>query len=93
MIGRHGLPHCGAVFRIFNVIDEYTRECQAVRVAQSLTNQDVLAVLTGLFTRCATIRAVSVQVPLHEIWLGVGLNPQMRVATGLSYSTGLVILN
>jgi len=86
VIGRHGLPHCGAVRGFFNVIDEYTRECRAVRVTQRITNQDVLAVLTGLFTRCATIRAAPVQVPLHEIWLGVGLSPQIRVATGLSYS-------
>jgi putative transposase len=42
--------HNGVRFRILNVIDEYTRECLAVRVARSLTHQDVLEVLTELFS-------------------------------------------
>ena len=41
--------HNGVAFRILNVIDEYTRECLAVRVARSLTHRDVLAVLANLF--------------------------------------------
>lgn len=41
--------HNGVPFRILNVIDEYTRECLAVRVARSLTHRDVLAVLANLF--------------------------------------------
>ena len=32
--------HDGKAFRIFNVIDEYTRECLAARVAWSFTQQD-----------------------------------------------------
>jgi putative transposase len=39
----------GNPFRILNVIDEYTRECLAVKVARSLTHKDVLEVLTQLF--------------------------------------------
>jgi len=39
----------GNPFRILNVIDEYTRECLAVRVARSLTHKDALEVLTQLF--------------------------------------------
>jgi len=39
----------GNTFRILNIIDEYTRECLAVRVARSLTHKDVLEVLTQLF--------------------------------------------
>lgn len=39
----------GNPFRILNVIDEYTRECLAVKVARSLTHQDVLDVLAQLF--------------------------------------------
>ncbi len=38
--------HNGVPFRILNVIDEYTREGLAVRVARRLTHQDVLEVLT-----------------------------------------------
>lgn len=41
--------HNGVPFRILNVIDEYTRECLAVRVARRLTHRDVLEVLTELF--------------------------------------------
>ena len=39
----------GNPFRILNVIDEYTRECLAVRVARRLTHKDVLEALTQLF--------------------------------------------
>ena len=38
----HDRTHNGVPFRILNVIDEYTRECLAVRVARRLTHQDVL---------------------------------------------------
>lgn len=41
--------HNGVRFRILNVIDEYTRECLAVRVARRLTHRDVLSVLNELF--------------------------------------------
>jgi len=41
--------HNGVKFRILNVIDEFTRECLAVRVARSLTHQEVIEVLTKLF--------------------------------------------
>ena len=45
----HDRTYNGVPFRILNVIDEYTRECLAVRVARSLTHQDVIDVLYGLF--------------------------------------------
>ena len=41
--------HNGVKFRILNVIDEYTRECLAVKVARRLTSYDVVEVLTDLF--------------------------------------------
>ena len=41
--------HNGVKFRILNVIDEFTRECLAVRVARRLTSHDVIEVLTDLF--------------------------------------------
>lgn len=41
--------HNGVKFRILNVIDEFTRECLAVRVGRSLTHQAVIEVLTELF--------------------------------------------
>ena len=41
--------HNGVKFRILNVIDEFTRECLAVKVARSLTSHNVTEVLTDLF--------------------------------------------
>lgn len=41
--------HDGKPFRILNVIDEYTRECLATRVARQLKTDDVQACLTELF--------------------------------------------
>ena len=41
--------HNGVKFRILNVIDEYTRECLAVKVARRLNSHDVVDVLIDLF--------------------------------------------
>jgi len=41
--------HNKVKFRILNVIDEYTRECLAIKVARRLTSRDVIEVLTDLF--------------------------------------------
>ena len=41
--------HNGVKFRILNVVDEYTRECLAVKVARRLNSHDVVEVLTDLF--------------------------------------------
>jgi transposase InsO family protein len=41
--------HDGRKIRMFNVIDEYTRECIAIRVRRKLNSTDVLAVLSKLF--------------------------------------------
>jgi len=43
--------HNGVPFRILNVIDEYSRECLAARVARRLTHHDVLEILTELFVQ------------------------------------------
>jgi transposase InsO family protein len=41
--------HDGRAFRTLNIIDEFTRECLAIRVGRSLKTEDVLACLTELF--------------------------------------------
>jgi len=41
--------HNGVKFRILNGIDEYTRECLAVKVKRQLTHPDVLETLAELF--------------------------------------------
>jgi putative transposase len=40
---------CGKGIRMLTVIDEYTRECLAIRVAYRLSSDDVLDVLSDLF--------------------------------------------
>jgi transposase InsO family protein len=42
-------PHDGRKFRLLNVIDEFTRECLAIRVARKLKAADVIDVLSDLF--------------------------------------------
>lgn len=41
--------HNGVPFRILNILDEYTRECLAVRVERHLSHREVLEELTWLF--------------------------------------------
>jgi len=43
--------HDGRAFRMLTVIDEHTRECLAIHVQRKLKHDDVLAVLTDLFTQ------------------------------------------
>ena len=45
----HGRTHDGRAFRILNIIDEFTRECLAVKVARKLNSKDVLETLGSLF--------------------------------------------
>ena len=39
----------GRAFRTLNIIDEYSRECLAIRVKRKLNSTDVIDVLTDLF--------------------------------------------
>ncbi len=41
--------HEGRKFRTLNVVDEFTRECLAIRVARKLNSTDVIDVLSDLF--------------------------------------------
>jgi transposase InsO family protein len=41
--------HDGRKFRMLNVIDEFTRECLAIRVDRKLKGSDVIDVLSDLF--------------------------------------------
>jgi transposase InsO family protein len=45
----HSRTHDGRAFRILNIIDEYTRECLAIKVARRLCSKDVLEQLGDLF--------------------------------------------
>ena len=46
-----GRTHDGRAFRMLTVIDEYSRECLTIEVARRLRSDDVLQVLTDLFTQ------------------------------------------
>jgi putative transposase len=41
--------HDGRKFRMLNLIDEFTRECLAIRVDRKLRSTDVIDVLSDLF--------------------------------------------
>lgn len=41
--------HNGKAFRMLTVIDEFTRECLAIKVARRIRNEDVMHVLADLF--------------------------------------------
>ena len=44
-----GRPHDGRKFRMLNIIDEFTRECLAIRIDRKLNSTAVIDVLTDLF--------------------------------------------
>ena len=58
----HARTHNGTPFRILNVIDEFTRECLAVREERRLTQQEVMEVLTELFVQ----RGIPVHIRLDN---------------------------
>ena len=45
----HHRTHDGRAFRMLNIVDEFTRECLAIRVARKLKSTDVIGVLSDLF--------------------------------------------
>jgi putative transposase len=45
----HHRTHDGRAFRMLNIVDEFTRECLAIRVARKLNSTDVIDVLSDLF--------------------------------------------
>ncbi len=45
----HARTHDGRAFRLLTIIDEYSRECLAIKVARRLTSEEVLDQLTQLF--------------------------------------------
>ena len=49
MSGRTTSTDDGKVFRTLNILDEYSRECLAIRVKRKLNSTDVVDVLTDLF--------------------------------------------
>jgi len=50
----HERTHDGRALRLLTVIDEYTRECVAIKVERKLNSSDVLATLARLFVERGT---------------------------------------
>jgi hypothetical protein len=46
-----GRTHNGRKFRMLNIIDEFTRECLAIRIDRKLNSTDVIDALSDLFSR------------------------------------------
>lgn len=72
--------HDGRAFRILNMIDEYTRECLAIRVERNLDHEDVQECLAELFcTRGVPthlpsdngLEFIATQLRQWLTWLGV----------------------
>ena len=51
--------HDGRKFRMLNIIDEFTRECLAIRVQRRLKSIDVIDVLWPTCSSCAASPAIS----------------------------------
>ena len=53
-VWNYDFVHCrtddGKVFRMLNIIDEYSRECVAIRVDRKLNSRNVIDVLSDLFS-------------------------------------------
>ena len=68
--------HDGRKFRMLNVVDEFTRECLAIRVDRKLNSTAVIDVLTDLFILRGVpghVRSDNVLCPEQLTDLGVGL--------------------
>ncbi len=48
--------HNGRKYRMLNIIDEFTRECLAIRVNRKRNSNDVIDVLSDLFIRAKSCR-------------------------------------
>jgi len=60
--------HDGRKFRMLNVIDEFTHECLAIRVARKLKATDVIDVLSDLFMPHAACPATSAPTTGRSSW-------------------------
>ena len=60
--------HDGRVLRILTLIDEYSRECLALRVERSFTSRKVLDTLAKLFIRRGTPDYLNEARVLVEMW-------------------------
>lgn len=57
----------GRKFRMLNVVDEFSRECLAIRVERRLKASDVIDVLAGLFIAWGAYLATSVRTTVQSL--------------------------
>ena len=66
--------HDGRKYRMLNAVDEFTRECLAIRVARRLKSVDVIELLAELFI----LRGAPGYIPLRQ-WSGIHRQSCSRV--------------
>ena len=76
-----GRTHDGRMFRMLNVIDEFTRDCLAIRINRKLKAADVIDVCP-ICSSCAASLAIS--------GLTTGLNSWPRLITAVGVKTDYV---
>ena len=65
--------HDGRALRLLTIVDEYTRECLAIKVARRLSSRDVLSTLAELFLQKGVpeyIRSDNVLSKMSSIRIG-----------------------
>lgn len=79
----HHRTEDGRAFRTLNILDEYSRECLAIRVKRKLNSTEVIDALTDLFIlRGAALPSVEQTLRAHQ--RGHHHKPQLqRMGTGL----------
>jgi transposase InsO family protein len=92
----HERTHDGRALRFLTVVDEYTRECLAIRVARRLTSEDVLQQLTELFVARGTPACLrsdngpELTATAVREWLArVGVTP-LFIAPGSPWENGYI---
>jgi len=92
----HERTHDGRALRLLTVVDEYTRECLAIRVARRLTSEDVLQQLTELFVARGTPTCLrsdngpELTATAVREWLArVGVTP-LFIAPGSPWENGYI---
>jgi transposase InsO family protein len=60
--------HEGRRFRMLNLVDEFTRECLAIRVARKLKAADVIDVLSDLFMPRGACPPTSARATVRSSW-------------------------
>ena len=84
----------GKVFRALNILDEFSRECLAIRIKRKLNSTDVIDTLTDLFILRgvpAYVRSDNgpefIAAPLQEWLRRVGIQP-MQIYPGSPWENG-----